>query len=179
VNPLRTGFLTCLHEMGAALRMGEVEAPGGEPLASLEMAGSTLRGIEVPAARAPSMIDEYPILAIAAACAQGVTTMSGLAELRVKESDRLAAIAEGLVACGVRVEVGEDSLTIHGCGGPPRGGAVIAARHDQRLAMSFMVRGGAAQAPVTVDGAETIETSFPGFRDLMNRLGAQIEMLEP
>jgi 3-phosphoshikimate 1-carboxyvinyltransferase len=179
VNPLRTGFLTCLQEMGATLRMGEVEASGGEPLASLEMAGSTLRGIEVPAARAPSMIDEYPILAVAAACAQGVTTMSGLAELRVKESDRLAAIAEGLVACGVRVEVGEDTLTIHGRGAPPRGGAVIAARHAHRLALTFLPLGGAAQAPDTVDGAETIETSFPGFRDLMNRLGAQIEMLEP
>jgi len=179
INPLRTGFLTCLEEMGAALRSGEVEAPGGEPVAWLEMAGSELRGIEVPAARAPSMIDEYPILAVAAACAQGTTTMSGLAELRVKESDRLAAIAEGLTACGVRVEVDEDSLTVHGCNGPPPGGAVIAARHDHRIAMSFLVLGGAARAPVTVDGAETIETSFPGFCDLMNRLGAQIETLEP
>ena len=117
------------------------------------------------------MIDEYPILAVAAAYA-GSTRMRGLAELRVKESDRLRAIAEGLGACGVPVEVGAEELVIHGRGGPPPGGACIEAHHDHRIAMSFLVLGGLARAPVTVAGAETIETSFPGFAALMNRLGA-------
>jgi len=178
VNPLRSGLLDCLLEMGAELR--QLDAAGdGEPVASLEIAGGTLEGIEVPAERAPRMIDEYPILAVAAACARGTTRLAGLAELRVKESDRLAAIARGLEACGVEVEVGEDSLVVHGRGGPPPGGAVIDARHDHRIAMSFLVLGALARTPVTVEGAETIETSFPGFAALMNRLGAQIEILEP
>ena len=125
------------------------------------------------------MIDEYPILAVAAACARGRTRLAGLAELRVKESDRLGAMARGLSACGVAVEVGEDSLIVHGRGGPPAGGAEIDAQHDHRIAMSFLVLGTLAQAPVTVTGAETIETSFPGFAALMNRLGARIEMLAP
>ena len=178
VNPLRSGLLDCLLEMGAELR--QLDAAGdGEPVASLEIAGGTLEGIEVPAERAPRMIDEYPILAVAAACARGTTRLAGLAELRVKESDRLAAIARGLEACGVEVEVGEDSLVVHGRGGPPPGDAVIDARHDHRIAMSFLVLGALARTPVTVEGAETIETSFPGFAALMNRLGAQIEILEP
>ena len=179
VNPLRTGVLDCLREMGAGLRVGEADERGGEPVAWLEVAGGTLEGIEVPAERAPRMIDEYPILAVAAACARGRTRLAGLAELRVKESDRLGAIARGLAACGVAVEAGEDSLIVHGGGGPPAGGAEIDARHDHRIAMSFLVLGTLARAPVTVSGAETIETSFPGFAALMNRLGARIEMLEP
>jgi len=178
VNPLRSGLLDCLLEMGAELRPLDA-ASDGEPVASLEVAGGSLAGIEVPAERAPRMIDEYPILAVAAACARGTTRLAGLAELRVKESDRLAAIARGLTACGVEVEVGEDSLVVHGRGGPPPGGAVIDARHDHRIAMSFLVLGALARTPVTVEGAETIETSFPGFAALMNRLGAQIEILEP
>jgi len=175
LNPLRTGLLQTLAEMGARLRQGEAEDVSGEPAGWLEVAAGPLEGVDVPAARAPSMIDEYPILAVAAACARGTTRLNGLAELRVKESDRLAAIADGLAACGVRVEVGEDSLTVHGCGGPPAGGASIDARHDHRIAMSFLVLGSAAQAPVTVAGAETIETSFPDFAGFMNRLGARIE----
>jgi 3-phosphoshikimate 1-carboxyvinyltransferase len=178
VNPLRSGLLDCLLEMGAELRQLDA-ASDGEPVASLEVAGGSLAGIEVPAERAPRMIDEYPILAVAAACARGTTRLAGLAELRVKESDRLAAIARGLEACGVEVEVGEKSLVVHGRGGPPPGGAVIDARHDHRIAMSFLVLGALARTPVTVEGAETIETSFPGFAALMNRLGAQIEILEP
>ena len=114
-----------------------------------------------------------------AACAAGSTRMTGLAELRVKESDRLRAIAEGLGACGVRVEVGGDELVVHGCGGPPPGGGCIEARHDHRIAMSFLVLGGVARAPVTVAGAETIDTSFPEFAALMNRLGARIEPVAP
>jgi 3-phosphoshikimate 1-carboxyvinyltransferase len=105
--------------------------------------------------------------------------MAGLAELRVKESDRLRAIAEGLSACGVRVEVGSDELVVHGCGGPPPGGGQIEARHDHRIAMSFLVLGGLARAAVTVAGAETIDTSFPGFAALMNQLGARIEPVAP
>jgi 3-phosphoshikimate 1-carboxyvinyltransferase len=178
VNPLRSGLLECLLEMGADLRQIGI-ASDGEPVAALEIAGGSLAGIDVPAERAPRMIDEYPILAIAAACARGTTRLAGLAELRVKESDRLAAIAHGLVACGVEVEVGEDSLLVHGRGGPPPGGGVIDAHHDHRIAMSFLVLGTLARTPVTVEGAETIETSFPGFAALMNRLGAKIETLEP
>ncbi len=179
INPLRTGLLDCLAEMGAGLREGAVTDEGGEPVASLEIAGRPLTGIDVAAERAPRMIDEYPILAVAAACAQGRSRLMGLAELRVKESDRLGAIARGLAACGVEVEAGEDSLIVHGTGGRPPGGGVIDADHDHRIAMSFLVLGTLARAPVTVAGAETIETSFPGFAALMNGLGAQIEILEP
>jgi 3-phosphoshikimate 1-carboxyvinyltransferase len=175
VNPLRTGLLETLRAMEAELRQGPVEDVSGEPATWLEIDAAPLVGVDVPAARAPSMIDEYPILAVAAACARGTTRMHGLAELRVKETDRLAAMADGLAACGVAVEADEDSLTIHGCDGPPAGGATIDASHDHRIAMSFLVLGGVAKAPVTVEGAETIETSFPDFAGLMNRLGARIE----
>jgi 3-phosphoshikimate 1-carboxyvinyltransferase len=178
VNPLRSGLLDCLLEMGAELQRTDA-TESGEPTATLEIAGRALSGIEVPAGRAPRMIDEYPVLAVAAACARGTTRLAGLAELRVKESDRLAAMAAGLAACGVEVEAGEDSLVVHGRGSPPRGGAVIDAHHDHRIAMSFLVLGSVARSPVTVEGAETIETSFPGFASLMNRLGARIEILEP
>jgi 3-phosphoshikimate 1-carboxyvinyltransferase len=178
VNPLRTGLIETLAAMGARLRQGPVADVSGEPATWLELAAAPLVGVDVPAARAPSMIDEYPILAIAAACARGTTRMHGLAELRVKETDRLAAIAAGLAACGVEVEADDDSLTIHGCDGPPPGGGTIDACHDHRIALSFLVLGGAAMAPVTVEGAETIETSFPGFAGFMNRLGARIETVE-
>jgi 3-phosphoshikimate 1-carboxyvinyltransferase len=179
INPLRAGLLDCLEEMGARIRIEARPEPGGEPVADLAVEAGPLRGIEVPPERAPRMIDEYPILAVAAACAAGSTRMTGLAELRVKESDRLRAIAEGLSACGVRVEVGADELVVHGHGGPPPGGSHIEAHHDHRIAMSFLVLGSLAQAPVTVAGAETIDTSFPGFAALMNRLGARIEPVAP
>jgi len=135
---------------------------------------STLRGIEVPPARAPSMIDEYPILAVLAAYAEGTTVMRGVAELRVKESDRIDAMARGLEACGARVEETEDSLAVHGLGpkGLP-GGATVAARLDHRIAMSFLVAGLASRRPITVDDAAPIATSFPAFRPLMTRLGAR------
>ena len=178
INPLRTGLLQCLLEMGADLRQEAVHERG-EPVAALEIGYGPLTGIDVPAERAPRMIDEYPILAVAAACARGTTRLAGLAELRVKESDRLGAITGGLAACGVKVEAGEDSLIVHGVGGRPPGGGAIDAHHDHRIAMSFLVLGMVARAPVTVSGAETIETSFPGFAALMNRLGARIETLEP
>lgn len=177
VNPLRTGLYATLAEMGARIRFENPREAGGEPVADLEILGSDdpLRGVEVPAGRAPSMIDEYPVLAVAAAFARGRTVMRGLAELRVKESDRLDAIARGLAACGAGVEVEGDDLVVHGTGGEAlAGGATIDSGLDHRIAMAFLVLGGRARRPVAVLGAETIETSFPGFAPLMNGLGARI-----
>jgi 3-phosphoshikimate 1-carboxyvinyltransferase len=174
MNPLRTGLYQTLAEMGADIRFDDARVEAGEPVADLVVRCSALTGIEVPPERAPSMIDEYPILAVAAACARGTTRMLGLAELRVKESDRLAAMARGLAACGVRVEEDKDSLTVHGTGAPPAGGATIAVNLDHRIAMSFLVLGMAAAEPVAVDDGAAIDTSFPGFAELMNGLGAKI-----
>ncbi len=174
VNPLRTGLFTTLCEMGAELRLDHQRRQGGETVADLIVAGSTLSGIEVPASRAPSMIDEYPILAVAASFATGRTTMRGLAELRVKESDRLACVVAGLRACGVEAREEGDSLIVEGSGGAPRGGAEVRAHRDHRIAMSFLVMGLAAQRPVTIDNADMIATSFPGFVPLMQSLGACI-----
>jgi 3-phosphoshikimate 1-carboxyvinyltransferase len=175
LNPRRTGIIDTLLEMGADIRVEGRRIEAGEPVGDLVVRASALRGIEVPAARAPSMIDEYLVLSVAASCASGRTVMRGLSELRVKESDRLAAIARGLEACGVRVEIDGDDLTVHGCGGPPPGGATIATRLDHRIAMSFLVMGMAARAPVAIDDASPIETSFPGFRGLMAGLGASFQ----
>ncbi|HET9018147.1 MAG TPA: 3-phosphoshikimate 1-carboxyvinyltransferase, partial [Acetobacteraceae bacterium] len=168
LNPLRTGLFTTLREMGADLTVENARTEGGEKVGDLVVTHSALRGIEVPAERAPSMIDEYPILAIAAACAAGTTRMRGLHELRVKESDRLAATAALLVANGARVEVAGDDLIVHGTGRPPAGGGLVATHMDHRLAMSALVLGLAADEPVQVDDSSFIETSFPGFVDLMN-----------
>lgn len=179
VNPARTGLYTTLREMGADLAFANERVECGERVADIVVRGSgPLRGVDVPAGRAAAMIDEFPILAIAAACAEGTTRMRGLAELRVKESDRLAAIAAGLEACGARVEAGEDSLTVHGTGLPPAGGATIGTHLDHRIAMSFLVLGSASEAPIAIDDSRPIATSFPGFIDLMNALGAQIEATE-
>jgi len=139
---------------------------------------SRLSGVTVPAARAPSMIDEYPVLAVAAACAGGTTVMQGLGELRVKESDRLAAIAAGLRACGITLEDGPDSLSVEGGKGRPRGGAGIATNLDHRIAMAFLILGMVAERPVEIDDGAPIETSFPGFASLMNSLGGQIAPLQ-
>ncbi len=174
LNPLRTGLLTCLEEMGAKIVATNQHYQGGEDYADLEVSSSALKGITVPAERAPAMIDEYPILAAAAACAEGVTRFEGVAELRVKESDRLAAIAQGLAACGVTVQEGEDWLEIHGLGKPPKGGATIATQLDHRIAMSFLVLGMASEKSITVDDGSPIATSFPGFVPMMNKLGARI-----
>ncbi len=174
INPHRTGLIDTLVEMGAGIEMENRREEAGEPVADLAIAAASLSGVEVPASRAPSMIDEYPILAVAAACAQGATVMHGLAELRVKESDRLGAVARGLAACGVEVEEGPDSLTVHGTGGRVPGGAVIETALDHRIAMSFLILGLAAERPVTVDDADPIETSFPGFAALMVGLGAKL-----
>jgi len=172
LNPLRTGLLDCLREMGATIAIGNDQQDGGEPIADISVDHGDLRGITVPASRAPSMIDEYPILAVAAACADGDTVFEGVGELRVKESDRLSAIAAGLTACGVSVEETEDTLTIHGNGVPPRGGGVVQTHLDHRIAMSFLVLGMATEQPVTIDDGAPIATSFPGFVSLMNSAGA-------
>jgi 3-phosphoshikimate 1-carboxyvinyltransferase len=179
VNPLRTGLFDTLREMGATLAFTGARIEAGEPVADLTLRASDLVGVEVPAERAPRMIDEYPILAVAAACARGRTVMHGLAELRVKESDRLGAIARGLSACGVGVAIDGDTLTVEGAGGPPAGGGAIATHLDHRIAMAFLVLGMAARAPTRIDDGETIQTSFPGFVALMNGLGAAIAPAAP
>ena len=175
MNPLRAGLYTTLVEMGADIeRSGERDA-AGERVADLTFSSSPLRGIDVPAERVPSMIDEFPVLAVAASCASGTTRMRCLGELRVKESDRLAATAAGLEACGVRLEIEGDDLLVHGTGAPPRGGASIATHMDHRIAMAFLVLGQVTAEPVTVDDGGFIDTSFPGFADLMRELGAAID----
>jgi 3-phosphoshikimate 1-carboxyvinyltransferase len=181
MNPGRTGLLTTLKDMGAAIEAQNPRVEGGEPVADLAVRHSRLKGVEVPAERAPSMIDEYPILAVAAATAEGRTVMRGLAELRVKESDRLAAIADGLAACGVSVEAGEDFLVVDGAGGRPKGGnnAPVACHFDHRIAMSFLVLGTAAERPVLIDDGTAIATSFPDFLPLMQAAGADIRAAEP
>lgn len=175
MNPLRTGLFTTLQEMGADLVLENERVEAGEPVADVIIRSSSLHGIDVPPERAPSMIDEYPILAIAAACATGTTRMLGVGELRVKESDRLGAMARGLTACGVKIEEDQDTLIVHGTGVPPQGGVTIAANLDHRIAMSFLVLGMVSTQAMTIDDASSIDTSFPGFRDLMNTLGAQIK----
>jgi 3-phosphoshikimate 1-carboxyvinyltransferase len=172
-NPLRTGLITTLREMGASIEMLDERSDVGEPMADFRVRGSTLRGVEVPAPRAPSMIDEYPVLAVAASFAHGTTVMRGLKELRVKESDRLAATADMLRANGVEVEVAGDDLIVHGKGGVP-GGGTVATHMDHRIAMSALVMGMGAAKPVRVDDAAFIATSFPGFADLMRGLGADL-----
>ncbi|MGC6511798.1 MAG: 3-phosphoshikimate 1-carboxyvinyltransferase [Parvibaculales bacterium] len=172
VNPHRDGLLACLTEMGADIRRDNEREAAGERVADFTVSFSTLHGIDVPAERAPSMIDEYPILAMAAACAHGQTTMTGLSELRVKESDRLSAIVNGLRENGVQVEEGADSMTVHGCAGAVPGGGSVATHLDHRIAMSFLVLGLAAESPVTVDDSRMIATSFPNFFDLMAALNA-------
>ncbi len=174
-NPTRNGLYTTLVEMGADIAFQNPREEGGEPVADLRVRFSALKGIEVPEARAASMIDEYPILSVVAAFAEGTTVMRGVKELRVKESDRIDAMARGLEACGVRVEEEEDVLIVHGLG--PRGvpgGATCATHIDHRIAMSFLVLGLAAKEPVSVDDGSPIATSFPVFESLMAGLGAVI-----
>ena len=174
-NPLRTGLLKTLIEMGADIRLENPRTHGGEAVADVVARSSKLRGIEVPADRAPSMIDEYPILAVACALAEGKSVMHGLSELRVKESDRLAAMIAGLRACGVDSHDEGDTLFVKGFGGPPPGSGHVIAHDDHRIAMSFLVMGLAARGPVSVDSADMIATSFPTFVPLMRSLGAQIQ----
>lgn len=171
-NPLRTGLFTTLLEMGADIAMLDTRNEG-EEVADLRVRASSLRGVDVPAARAPTMIDEYPVLAVAAAFADGVTRMRGLKELRVKESDRLAATAEMLRVNGVAVEIDGDDLIVHGSGRAP-GGGTVATHMDHRIAMSALVMGLASEQPVAVDDAAFIATSFPGFVELMRGIGGDL-----
>nr|WP_245895415.1 3-phosphoshikimate 1-carboxyvinyltransferase [Pontivivens insulae] len=175
LNPTRAGLYTTLREMGADLTYENEREEGGEPVADLRARCGPIKGIEVPPERAASMIDEYPILSVVAAMAEGTTVMHGVKELRVKESDRIDAMARGLEACGVRVEETEDSFTVHGTGGAIPGGATVGTRLDHRIAMSFFCLGMAAQKPVTVDDATVVETSFPNFLPLMEQLGSRFE----
>jgi len=185
VNPTRSGLITTLIEMGADITFENEREAGGEPVADLVVAHSALTGIEVPAERAPSMVDEYPVLAVAAAFARGRTVMRGLSELRVKESDRLAAVADGLAVNGVDVTVEGDDLIVAGGvrsggdGSAPDGlvpgGGTVATHLDHRIAMAFLVLGLATKAPVTIDDAAMIVTSFPDFLPMMRGLGADIQ----
>ncbi len=175
INERRFGLYETLLEMGADITFKNKRTQGGEPVSDLVIKGSALKAVTVPAERVVSMIDEFPILAIAAACAEGTTTMSGLAELRVKESDRLAVMAKGLIASGVKLEEGHDTLTIYGTGHPPSGGAFIETALDHRIAMSFLVLGLVTNEPITIDDATPIRTSFPNFIESMNDIGAEFQ----
>jgi 3-phosphoshikimate 1-carboxyvinyltransferase len=172
-NPLRSGLLTTLKEMGAAIEALTSRHDGGEDVADLLVKAGPLKGVDVPAERAPTMIDEYPILAVAASFAEGETRMRGLKELRVKESDRLEATAALLRNNGVKVEIDGDDLVVQGKGAAP-GGGLVATHMDHRIAMSALVLGAASAEPVKVDDAAFIATSFPGFADMMRGLGADL-----
>ena len=176
-NLTRNGLYLTLVEMGALIEFQNPREEGGEPVADLRVRFSgNMKGIEVPPERAPSMIDEYPVLSVVAAFSSGKTVMRGVKELRVKESDRIDAMARGLEACGVRIEEDEDTLIVHGMGpGGVPGGATCATHIDHRIAMSFLVCGLASKAPVGVDDGSPIQTSFPVFEGLMRALGAEIE----
>jgi 3-phosphoshikimate 1-carboxyvinyltransferase len=174
LNPLRAGLFETLKEMGADLTEENPRTESGEPVGDLIARHGPLRGVDVPAERAPSMIDEYPILAVAAAYATGVTRMQGIGEMRVKESDRIALMAAGLEACGVDVAEEPEGLIVTGSGHPPRGGGMVETHGDHRIAMAHLVLGLGAQNPVTVDEPGMIATSFPTFGELMHGLGAQI-----
>jgi 3-phosphoshikimate 1-carboxyvinyltransferase len=172
INPTRAGLIGVLQAMGGDIMLLDERSVGGEPVADLHVRHSMLTGIEVPPEGAPSMIDEYPILFVAAAFAKGRTVMRGLEELRVKESDRIRVMAQGLQACGISCEELADGLIVEGRGGDPvPGGATIATRLDHRIAMSFAVLGLNARAPVTIDDARPIATSFPTFVPMMEQLG--------
>lgn len=176
MNPTRTGLILTLQEMGADIAIVNRRLAGGEEVADLRVRSSRLKGVEVPPERAPAMIDEYPVLAVAASFAEGETRMLGIEELRVKESDRLSAVADGLKANGVDCTEGEATLAVRGRpDGRGLGGGKVATHLDHRIAMSFLVLGLAAEKPVTVDDRSMIATSFPEFIPLMQRLGAEIE----
>ena len=175
LNPLRTGLFDTLREMGADLTITNRRDASGEEVGDITARHSSLTGVVVPPGRAPSMIDEYPILAVAAAFATGDTVMRGVGEMRVKESDRIALMARGLEGCGVAVEEEPEGFIVHGTGEAPRGGALVETAGDHRIAMSHLVLGLAAREPVRVDEPGMIATSFPTFAAMMRGLGAQIE----
>ena len=176
LNPTRTGLITTLLEMGADISFQNNRKTGGEDVADIRVRSSRLKGVRVPKERAPSMIDEYPVLAIAGAFAEGHTVMEGIEELRVKESDRLAAVANGLKINGVECEEGQDFLVVSGQpSGKNIGGGTVTTHLDHRIAMSFLVLGLRSEKPVTIDDKRMIATSFPEFMDMMTNLGAKIE----
>jgi 3-phosphoshikimate 1-carboxyvinyltransferase len=175
MNPSRIGLIETLREMGADIEAIDRRDEGGEEVADLRIRHSALRGVDVPAERAPSMIDEYPVLAVAAAFASGTTRMNGLKELRVKESDRLAAVAAGLAANGVAHAIEGDDLLVEGRDGPAQGGGTVVTHMDHRIAMAFLVMGLASEQPVAVDDTSFIATSFPTFVPMMERLGGRFE----
>ena len=172
MNPRRDGLYKTLVEMGADITFENEREEAGERVVDLRVKSSALKGIDVPSDRAPSMIDEYPILFVAASCADGETYMPGLHELRVKESDRLGAMAQGLSDCGVKLELGDDDLRIFGNGKPPKGGALAKTHLDHRIAMSFLVLGLVTDEPIKIDDVSPVYTSFPSFTQLMTDLGA-------
>ena len=172
LNPTRTGLIETLLEMGANITIQNRRLAGGEEVGDLHVKSSRLKGVRVPATRAPSMIDEYPILSVAASFANGTTRMEGLEELRVKESDRLAAVEAGLQLNGVLTASGKDWLEVTGGGAP--GGGKVTTHMDHRIAMSFLVMGLASRIYTRIDDSAFIATSFPGFTDLLNGLGAKI-----
>jgi len=174
LNELRTGLFTTLQEMGADLVISNVRMASGDEVGDITARYSQLKGVVVPPERAPSMIDEYPILAIAAAFAEGETVMRGVGEMRVKESDRISLTANGLIACGVQVVEEPEGFIVTGTGQPPRGGGTVTTHGDHRIAMSHLILGMAAQQGVAVDEPGMIATSFPGFADLMRGLGADL-----
>jgi 3-phosphoshikimate 1-carboxyvinyltransferase len=175
MNPLRNGLVETLREMGASIEILDLREEGGEQAADLRVRAAGLKGVDVPASRAPSMIDEYPILAVAAAFASGETRMRGLAELRVKESNRLAAISEGLRAARVPHQICGDDLIVEGQAGNVEGGGIAKTCLDHRIAMSFLCLGLAARRGMAVDDTSMIATSFPSFRPLMEKLGARFQ----
>ena len=175
LNPLRTGLLVALAQMGADIKVSREKDQGGEPRGRLMVTHGPLSAIDLDPAMASTMIDEFPVLFVAAAVTEGKSTFRGLAELRVKESDRLAEMATGLKACGIEVEEFDDGLAITGRPGQIPGGAVIEATSDHRIAMAFAILGLAAKKPITIKGAESISTSFPGFAKVMNGLGANFK----
>ena len=178
INPLRTGLLETLVEMGGSIERVNERSEGNEVIADLHVKSSQLQGIQVPAKRAASMIDEYPILSVAAAAASGTTDMRGVAELRVKETDRIKVMADGLQQCGVDIAYDEDSMQVKGqvTGNKIKGGVTLSAQHDHRIGMSFLTLGLITKHPITVSGCTTIETSFPGFAEKMKQLGASISV---
>ena len=174
LNQFRTGLIDTLKEMGAIIRIENKKVLSGEQVGDIFVKFGPLRGVKVPSSRVPKMIDEFPILAVAAACAEGQTIFEGVSELRFKESDRLDAIAKGLSSCGVEVEETEDKIIILGKGTPPLGGGCVFSKMDHRIAMAFLILGMVTEKPVVVDDVSYIDTSFPDFVIAMNRLGGDL-----
>ena len=177
INPLRAGLYTTLKEMGGDIAFDNVRERSGEPVADIRVRSSVLKGVTVPVERVAAMIDEFPVFCVAAACADGMTTMTGLGELRVKESDRLDVMLKNLQACGVNVQSSGDDLSITG-GGHVTGGVTVDSRGDHRIAMSFSIAGLRTSGEITIHGTETVATSFPTFTELANAAGLDLQVVD-